>query len=364
MQMKYRLLIAIVAAFGLLASACNGPAPAKASNTPAESERMVVAIATAHEQDMMRTAQAQGALFPKEKAVLASEVAGALAYVYSDMGDQVKVGQVLAQIDPREYQLRLDSAQAQLEQVQARLANAQANFQRMGELNRQHLIAAQQFDQTSAEMRVAQADADAAEKQVGIARKKLSDTYIRAPFSGWVQRRTVSLGEHVGEGMPLYELIATDPIKLRAPIPERFVPMAKLGLHLDLTIDARPDKVFHGQVTRIAPALDDTSRTLLVEAEVPNPDGFLKPGYFAHVTIDLGHDRALFIPNSAILRYAGVARVFIFKDGAVRSREVITGTMEGDNIEIISGLKPGEQVVISDVDRLADGTAVVAKEQS
>ncbi len=87
----------------------------------------------------------------------------------------------------------------------------------------------------------------------------------------------------------------------------------------------------------------------------PIPTAILKPGYFAHVTIDLGHDRALFIPNSAILRYAGVARVFVFKDGAVRSREVITGTMEGDNIEIISGLKAGEQVVTSDVDRLADG---------
>jgi membrane fusion protein, multidrug efflux system len=363
--MKFRVAIVLAIACAFLASACGGPSPAKASSAPADdSARLVVAIATAREQDTMRTAQAQGALFPKEKAVLASEVEGALASVYSDMGDQVKVGQVLAQIDPREYQLRLDSAQAQLEQAQARRANAEASFTRMTALSRQHLIAAQQFDQSSAEMRMAQADADAADKQVGLARKKLSDTFIRAPFDGWVQKRMVSLGEHVAEGMPLYEVIATDPIKLRAPIPERFVPMAKLGLPIDLTIDARPDVTFHGAVTRIAPALDDTSRTLLVEAEVPNPDGILKPGYFAHVTIDLGHARALFIPNSAVLRYAGVARVFIFKDGAVRSREITTGSMEGDQIEIISGLKPGDKVVISDVDRLADGTAVVAKEQS
>ena len=80
--------------------------------------------------------------------------------------------------------------------------------------------------------------------------------------------------------------------------------------------------------------------------------------------MNLGHDRALLIPNTAVLRYAGVARVFVFKDGAVRSREVSTGSIEGDQIEIISGLKPGEKVVYSDVDRLADGTAVVAKEQS
>ncbi len=361
--MTYRPIIAMALAAGLFASACGGPSAAKAS-TPVESERLVVAVATAHQQDLMRTAQAQGALFPKEKAVLAAEVAGALAQVFSDMGDQVKTGQVLARIDPREYQLRVDSAQAQLEQVQARLANAQANFERMKALSTEHLVSAQQYDSASAEMRVAQADADASAKMLGIARKKLDDTYIRAPFDGFVQKRTVSLGEHVGEGMPLYELIAIDPIKLRAPIPERFVPLAKVGLPLDLTIDATPGKVFHGTVTRIAPALDETSRTLLVEAEVPNPDGLLKPGYFAHVTMNLGHDRALFVPNSAILRYAGVARVFVFKDGAVRSREVTTGSIEGDQIEIISGLKQGEKVVSSDVDRLADGTVVVAKEQS
>ena len=120
-------------------------------------------------------------------------------------------------------------------------------------------------------------------------------------------------------------------------------------------------ETFHGTMSRIAPALDENSRTLLIEAEVPNADGALKPGYFAHVTMSLGHDRALFIPNSAVLRYAGVARVFIFKDGAVRSREITTGSAEGDQIEIISGLKQGEKVVISDVDRLADGTPVVGE---
>jgi membrane fusion protein (multidrug efflux system) len=361
--MKYHLLLAFAVMSALLTSACSGPTAAKAS-TPLDSDRLVVAIATAHTQDLIRSAQTQGALFPKEKAVLAAEVAGALAQVFADMGDQVKAGQLLARIDPREFQLRVDSAQAQLEQVQARLANAQANFDRMQALNREHLVAAQQYDLSSADLRVAQADADAAEKMLGIARKKLNDTNIRAPFAGSVQKRTVSLGEHVAEGMPLYELIATDPIKLRAPIPERFVPMAKVGLRIDLTVDARPDKTFQGTVSRIAPALDENSRTLLIEAEVPNADGMLKPGYFAHVTMNLGHDRALFVPSSAILRYAGVARVFIYKDGAVRSREITTGSAEGDQIEVISGLKQGEKVVVTDVDRLADGTPVIAKEQS
>ncbi|HXN85681.1 MAG TPA: efflux RND transporter periplasmic adaptor subunit [Candidatus Binataceae bacterium] len=366
--MKYNGLVAIIAALGLGASACNGPTPAKAANDPASSEastpRMTVGVAIAHQQDLIRTAQAQGALFPKEKAVLATEVPGAIAAVYADLGDQVKPGQVLLRIDAREYQLRADSAQAQLEQAQARLANSSSSFERMKEMNREHLVSGQQFDQASSEFRVAQADTDAADKMLGLARKRLSDTYIRAPFAGFVQKRSVSLGEHVGEGMAVYELIATNPIKLRAQIPERFVPMAKVGIKLELTIDARPGQTFYGTVTRIAPALDDTSRTLLVEAEVPNPDGTLKPGYFAHVTLNLGHDRALFVPEAAVLRYAGVARVFVFEDGVAKSREITTGAVEGDQIEIVSGLKQGEKVVVTDVDRLADGTPVIAKEQS
>ena len=362
--MKSSLAIAVMGLLALSLSACTGPAPAKASSTPAESAQLVIAVATAREHDLTRTAQTQGTLFPKEQAVVAAEVSGAVTEVLADLGDQVKPGQVLLRIDDREYQLRMDSAQAQLAQVQARLANAQANFDRSKALNEAQLISTQEFDRSSAELRVAQADTDAAGKQLGLMRKKLGDTYIRAPFAGSVQKRMVSLGEHVAEGMALYELIATDPIKLRAQIPERFVPLATVGLGLDLTVDARAGQTFHGKITRIAPALDENSRTLLVEAEVPNSDGQLKPGYFAHVTLNLGHDRALFIPQSAVLRYAGVARIFVLESGVVKSREVVTGATDGDQVEVISGLKAGERVAISDVDRLSDGTAVVAKEPS
>lgn len=361
--MKYRLLIALVLAASFGAAACQGPAPAKAANSP-ESKKLIVGIAAAHRRDLIRTAQTQGALFPREKAVLAAEVPGTISQVLADFGDTVKAGQVLLRIDQREYALRADSADAQSEQVEARLANARSNFERVQQLSQAHLISGQQFDQASAELRVAEADAEAAEKQVGLARKKLADTYVRAPFAGSVQKRMTSLGEHVAEGAPLYELIAIDPIKLRAPIPERFVPMVKPGLKVQLSVDARPNQLYDGVITRIAPGLDENSRTLLVEAEVPNPRGELKPGYFAHVTMNLGHDNALFVPASAILRYAGVARVFVFSDGVVKSREVATGVIEGDQIEIISGLKEGEKIVVTDVDRLADGTPVVAKEQS
>ncbi len=275
-----------------------------------------------------------------------------------------QAGQVLMRIDPREYQLRLDSAQAAVDQARARLENSRARFNRAQTLRKQELISQQEFDQAAATMRVDEADADSAIKAAALARKKLDDTVIRAPFAGSVQKRMASLGEYVTVGTQLYELIATDPIKLRCPMPERFVPMAHLGMPVQLTVDAQPGVSYTGTITRIAPALDDQSRTLLVEAEVSNPKGVLKPGYFAHVTMDLGQDRGLFVPQSAVLRYAGVARVFVVENGVARTREVKTGISMGNQIEITEGLKPGERVIISEVDRLADGTAVTAREAS
>ncbi|HYA34065.1 MAG TPA: efflux RND transporter periplasmic adaptor subunit [Candidatus Binataceae bacterium] len=364
MKPRYPSIAAAVLLLAFSLPACSGPNAAGASNQPAAPEKIVVSVATAREYDLERRAQVQGALYPREKAVLAAEVTGSVSEISADLGDRVKTGQVLLRIDPREYGLRVESAQAAYDQAVAQENNAQSNFNRTEELNREHLIAAQQYDQSAAALRVAQADADAALKQLGIEKKHLADTYVRAPFDGFVQKRMVALGEHVAPGAPLYEVISTDPIKARTAIPERYVPLVKLGLHISLTIDASPGKAYEGVVTRVAPSLDDNSRTLLVEAEVPNPDGSMKPGYFAHVTVDLGHDRALFVPQTAILRYAGVARVFVVKDGIVRAREVTTGVVEGDRIEVVKGLNDGEKVVTSDIDRLADGLAVETKEQS
>ncbi len=323
-----------------------------------------IAVATAHQQSLDRTAEVQGALFPREHAVMSSEVEGTVVQVAADFGDKVTAGQVMMKINPREYELRVETAQASLDQERAKLANSTARYNRAQALKRAATISPEQFDLMASQLRVDQADTEWAEKAVAMARKKLGDTEIKAPFSGSVQKRMVSLGEYVSPGKELYELIATDPIKLRCPMPERFVPMTRVGMPVTLTIDANPGASYTGKITRIAPALDESSRTLLIEAEVANPDGALKPGFFAHVTMDLGRDRALFVPSLAVLRYAGVARVFIVDGGIVRAREVTTGSVVGDRIEITAGLKEGEQVAVSDVDRLADGTAVIAKAQS
>ncbi len=357
------IAVGLAAVFALAAlPGCRQSAAAGVVNP--EPTKIVVALATAHQQNITRTAEVQGALFPREQTVISAEVEGAIVKVAADFGDSVAAGQVLMRINPREYQLRLDSADAALDQARARLQNSQAQYDRSVELHKAGLISAEQFDATEATMRVDQADAESAEKAAALARKKLDDTQIKAPFAGSVQKRMASLGEYVSVGEKLYELIATDPIKLDCAMPERYVAMARVGMPVSLTVDSRPGVIYTGVITRIAPALDEQTRTLKIEAEVKNPDGALKPGFFAHVAMNLGQVRALTVPRSAVLRYAGVARVFVVEGGLARTREVTTGAVIGDQIEITSGLSAGDRVVTTDVDRLADGTAVVAGKQS
>jgi membrane fusion protein (multidrug efflux system) len=357
-----RCLILFLALTALCAAAGCRESEAGAVSEPTLAPELTVAVAPAGERTLERTAQVQGAMYPREQTTLAAQVEGKVVAVLADFGDRVQQGQALMKIDPREYQLHVESAQATLDQARARMANSKADYERLNELKRQGLISPQQFDKTSATLQVDSADVESAEKALALARKKLDDTVIRAPFAGAVQQRMASLGEYVMPGKQLYEIIATDPIKLHCSIPERFVPLTKVGMPVQVAIDARPGVTYSGAITRIAPALDESSRTLLVEAEVPNADGALKPGFFAHVTIDLGKDRALFVPRSAVLRYAGVARVFVVSGGVARSREVETGARDGEFIEITKGLKPGERVITTDVDRMADGVKVVAKE--
>jgi membrane fusion protein, multidrug efflux system len=349
-------VIVILSAISL--AGCHRTAAADVEGQPSSAAAIAVSVATAHQQSLERSAEIQGALFAKERATIASQDEGDVLEINSDLGDAVTAGQVMLKIDPREYEIRLGSAEAALNQARARSTNSDARYVRATELRRDGSMSPEQFDQIAATMHMDQADQQAAEHALDLAKKKLGDTEIRAPFTGFVQKRMVSLGEYVSPGKQVYEVIAIDPIKLRCPMPERFVPLAKLGMPVDLTIDARPGDRFTGTITRIAPALDEDSRTLLVEAEVRNPDGALKPGFFAHVTMNLGKDRALFVPQGAVLRYAGVARVFVIENGVARSREVKTGTVVGDQIEIVEGLHEGDRVAVTDVDRLADGSAV------
>ncbi len=168
---------------------------------------------------------------------------------------------------------------------------ARAEHARVKELAAEKLIPEQRLDISEADYAVAEAKVRTAEKILALARKRLRDTRIVSPVNGFIQERFVNPGEYKQDASPLLELVVVHPLKLRSPVPERFAAVAETGMSLRVEVEALPGQVFEGILTRMAARVNHKTRSLLIEAEIPNPDGKLRPGYFARITGVLGGRR-------------------------------------------------------------------------
>ena len=195
-----------------------------------------------------------------------------------------------------------------------------------------------------------------------LADRQLRDTEIRAPFDGYVEKRLVNLGELVKMQMPVMSIVRVDPLKVIAEIPEKMAPWIKEGQPVQLHVDAYPDRTFIGKVSRISPAVNTATRAFPFEALVPNQDAVLKPGTFARVHIESGKvDSVLTLPYATMQYRYGVNRVFLLEGGKLSARELKVGERLGDRIEIISGVKAGDRVAATDIEKLTDGQPVSTK---
>jgi membrane fusion protein (multidrug efflux system) len=348
---------------GLLLTAGCDSVHSEAAKTPeqdtaATPPALTVQVAKPVWRKVQRTAQGQGALFAKESVILSNKLAGYVNKVLVDFGDKVKARQVLAEMEREEQELQVDAAESAVKQAQATYIRAQGEYERAQQLFAEQIVSPQRRDAAEADYKVAEAGVHSAEKALAIAQKRLRDTRIISPVDGFVQQRFVNPGEYLAAASKLLEVVVVNPLKLRTPVPERYARLARIGLPLRVEVDALPGESFDGNLTRIAAGVDHTTRSLLVEAEIPNPEGKLRPGYFAHVTGVMGEETALFIPRSGLYRFAGVDRIFVIKDNTVSSREVKSGVEEGNLIEIAEGLGEQESVAVSSLDRLADGMTV------
>jgi len=332
--------------------------PTSDQASQAEPQVMTVQIAKPVWRKIQRTAQGQGALFAKESVILATKLPGYVNTVLVDFGDRVKAGQVLVEIEREELGLQVDAAESALKQARANYIRAKGDFERTQQLFAEDLIPPQRRDTAEADYTVAEAGVRSAEKSLALTQKRLKDTRVVSPVDGFVQQRFVNPGEYMTAGAKLLEVVDVHPLKLRTPVPERYARMARIGLPMQVEVDALPGEKFSGKLTRIAAGVDHATRSLLVEAEIPNPNGKLRPGYFAHVTGVMGEETVLFIPRSGVYRYAGVDRIFVVQDNRITSREVKTGIEEENLIEIAEGVAENEQVAVSAIDRLADGMTV------
>ncbi|MEP6787968.1 MAG: efflux RND transporter periplasmic adaptor subunit, partial [Acidobacteriota bacterium] len=207
----------------------------------------------------------------------------------------------------------------------------------------------------------AKAAVDSAQTQVANAQRAITDTVIRAPFSGFISSRPTAVGEFVSTASIVATILRTNPIKVQIQIAEADVPAATVGRGVAVEVDAYKDRKFAGSVTAVNPAIDPSSRSAVVEAKIENGDNALRSGMFATVKITkAGGGNAVFVPKTAVFNDPTTQsyRVFVVQDGVVKLRVVQMGSDEGDSQEIISGVNADETVATSNLDKLYEGAKV------
>ena len=200
------------------------------------------------------------------------------------------------------------------------------------------------------------------EATVAAAEKSVTDTIIRAPISGFVSEKVADVGEYISPNTPnskIATIVRTSTLRMKIDIPEASVGKVATGQGISLQTSAYPDRSFAGTVVRIAPNVSPTARTLTVEAEVQNVDGLLKPGQFATVRITQSKpEPAVVIPARAVKTAGDINSVFVIKEGIAREQFVQLGLLEGDMIQVKSGLIDGDRVAVSNIEQLRDGILV------
>lgn len=386
----------------LCSAACKSGYPVSARNTPGSEskEPRPVKIALVSEIPMEQTVTVTGTLAAYDQAAVSAKVPGRMKSIAVDLGSVVRQGQIIAQIEQQDYQLRLQQAEAALAQARARvglppdgkddridpektgtvrqaqalLDDAKGKLERAENLFTRGVLAKAQLDGADAEYKVALSRyQDAVEEirnrqalvvqrrsELEIARQQLVDSSIYAPFAGVVQEKRASIGEYLAAGTPIVNIVRMDPLRMRAEVPERESRNVQVGQEVRVTLEGDPS-VYGGKIARISPAISAQNRVLIVEAEVHN-NGQLRPGSYARAEIvSAGNNLALGVPANAIVTFAGIDKVILVQDGKALERPITLGRRTSDWAEVLSGLKTGDSVVINP-GNLQSGQPVVITE--
>jgi RND family efflux transporter MFP subunit len=391
-------LAAAIVATAMTALGCSKTESAQARGRDAAAKP--VTLETVKEETVKRAVDLVGTLAAVDQVTISSEADGKVSRILADLGDRVKAGQPLILVDREKQQYNFDQQRATLEKSLAQLgapdpqhlpeaektpdvqkaaadlAQARQAHDRASQLFKRTLIPQQTLDDAATTLQSKQASYDlslqnaknlrasiqASEASMKLADRQLRDTEIRAPFDGYVEKRLVNLGELVKTQMPVMAIVRVDPLKVIAEIPEKMAPWIKDGQPVELHVDAYPQRAFEGKVSRISPAVNTATRAFPFEALVPNRDAVLKPGTFARVHIESGReDQVLTLPYTALQYRYGVNRVFVVDNDKLTVRELKVGDRLGERIEILAGVKAGDRVAVTDVEKLIDGAKVTVK---
>jgi membrane fusion protein (multidrug efflux system) len=323
------------------------PPQAEGAAGPAAAAAVAVPVETApvHVGPIQRRLTAVGSLRSNESVILRPEVAGRIADISFNEGEEVPEGQALVVLDNSIYRAELEEAQASIEL-------SQANYDRAIDLLKRGAGTTKARDEALAELRRDEAALE-------LAKARLDKTVIKAPFEAVVGLRKVSVGDFVDVGQDMVNLEQIDPLKVDFRVAEVYVGAVKPRQKLQLRVDAFAGEEFAGEVYAIDPLIDESGRSILLRAHLPNPDGRLRPGLFARIGLVLNErNDAIQVPEQALMPQGQDQFVFKVVDGKVALTKVEVGIRRDGMAEIISGLGPDDQVVTAGQLKIRDGAAI------
>jgi RND family efflux transporter MFP subunit len=338
---KYFLPIIVIALLGGIITFKN------ASGVAANETRRTSAPLVKVEQPVRQLVRYQltynGDVNPFQQATIYARIAGNLEKVNVNLGSIVKGGQVLARIDSVE-------PYDQVQQMAATFDNARLSYQRSKSLLKGNLISKQDVDNLEAAMKVANANYE-------LSKTRLGYTRIVAPFPGIITRRYLDPGTYLASSnTPLFQLMYIDSVKIVINIQEKDIVQVKKGTRAEIAVDAYANKVFEGTVTRMADALDLSTRSMAVEIDIPNDDHLLKPGMFSTVILITGeHANAVTVPTMAIQRDDSGSFVFVAGINTANRKRIQLGTEVNSKSEVLSGLDGSESVIVIGQQLVKDG---------
>ena len=393
----------VVSLLALLAS-CTGPYSGQPVAAKEQQPALKVKTERVTVTNIPEIVTANGELFAEEQATVTLKVPGRVLRLLVDLGTQVAAGQVIAELDPQDQSLRVKQTEAAMEQTRARLgisgrkgddikpedtamvqeAEAQVKearfiFDTTSRLQKEGVVS--KIDLEKAQVRrmaseahrqtviegVIQLRAQLVERQaeLAMARQYMDDLIIRAPFPGAVTKRLTSIGEYLPANAPVATLVRQNPVRIRLEVPERLAPKIRAGQRIDISLGGGAVRR-SGRVVRLSPAIEAQNRSLLLEGELPNADGALRPGTFVEATIIVNPNaEGIAAPANAMISFAGTERMFVVKDGKLDERLIRTARrLPGERIEVVEGLKSGDTLVLDVTERMIQGMKVTVVERA
>ena len=322
--------------------------------------KIYVKLAVVKNSDTPQALKLPGTLLGFSQSPIAARASGYVKKWYTDIGSVVKKGEVLAEIDTPELDQLLAQLFATQQQASESMQLAKLSLERWEALRKKDVVSQQEYEEKKSLYSQATANYNAASANAERTRQLTVFKKVIAPYSGVITKRFIDIGDLIdGTTKPLFLIAKTDPLRVYINVPQSYTPWIKVGQGADITLDEQKGRVFIGEVTKLASAIDPISRTMQVEVSLGNKEKQLLPGAFVQVNLKLPASNAINIPsNTLLIRKEGIQVAIVDEQNKVSLQKIKLGRDYGVSSDVIDGLKGGERLVLNPSDSLSDGDIV------